>query len=112
MGEDGAWNDGVLALQAVDELVHILVGVEAQPVHACIELDVDGPTRDALLLSGMDKCLHQTEGIDLGFQVVVEHGLESCHFRVHDHDVLRDAIATQFYAFVGHGHSQNHRRRP
>ena len=73
MAEDGAGDDGRLAVEATDEPVDVVLGVETQAVHTGVKLDVYGPSRDALLLGGMDEGLHETEGIDFGFQVVVEH---------------------------------------
>ena len=62
------------------------------------------PGVSAILLCGADEGVHQTEGVDLGFQVVVEHGLEGRHLGVHHHNVLRDTVAAQRDALVGHGH--------
>ena len=67
---------------------------------------MDGIARDALAAGGLDKGVEETEGIDLGLQVVVEHRLEGGHLGVHHHDVARDAIAAQRHALVGHGHGQ------
>ena len=106
MAEHGARYDGVLMLQTADELVGVALGVEAQPVHAGVELDVDGPPGDALLLGSLDEGVHQSKRVDLGFQVVVEHGLEGSHLGVHDHDVLRDSMAAQDDTLVGHGHGE------
>ena len=106
MAEHRTRDDGVLMLQTVDKFVYILHRVEAQTVHARIELDMYGPARDTFLTSGLDECVHQTEGIDLGLQVVVEHGLEGRHLRVHDHDIGGDACLTERNTLVGHGHGE------
>ena len=75
-------------------------------MHARIQFDMDGPSRNTLFLSGMDEGVHQPERVHLRFQVVVEHGLEGRHLGIHDHDVLRDAVAAQRHPLVGHGHGQ------
>ena len=75
-------------------------------MHTCIQLDVDGPSRDTLTLSSVNQGIHQTEGVDLGLQVVVEHGLEGRHLRIHNHDVLSDAMTAQSDTLVGYGNSQ------
>ena len=93
-------------LQAVDEPVHVLAGIEAQSVHASVELDVYGIVGDALLLGCLDEGLEQTERIDLGLEVVVEHGLEGGHLGVHHHDVGGDAVLAQGDTLVGDSHSQ------
>ena len=63
-----------------------------------------GVSGDALLFGGFHKGVEQAEGVNFGLQIVVEHRLEGCHLRIHDHDVARDAIAAQRNALVGHGH--------
>ena len=106
MAEDATRDDSRLGLEAGNQLVHVLQRIESKATHARIELNVDGIARDALAASGLDKGVEETEGIDLGLQVVVEHRLEGGHLGVHHHDVARDAIAAQRHALVGHGHSQ------
>ena len=106
VAEDATRDDSRLGLEAGNQLVHVLQRIESKPTHARIELDVDGIARDALAAGGLDKGVEETEGIDLGLQVVVEHRLEGGHLGVHHHDVARDAIAAQRHALVGHGHGQ------
>ena len=105
VGEHGTGNDGLLMAQTVDEFVGF-VDVEPQPVHARVELDVYGPAGDALLAGLPDEGIEQSEGVDLGLQVVVEERLERCHLRVHHHDVGRDARIAQRHSLIGHGHGQ------
>ena len=106
MTEYGARDDGRLMLQAVNQLEHILFRIEAQAMHTRIQLDMHWPTRDTLLTCRLDECIQQTEGIDLWFQIVVEHRLESRHLRVHHHDIGGDACLTERHALIGHCHSQ------
>ena len=106
MAEHGARDDGVLMLQTVDELKDIIHGVEAQTMHTRVELDMYGPTRDTLLTGSLDQRIHQTEGIHLRLQVVVEHRLEGRHLRVHDHDIGGDASLTERDTLVGHSHGE------
>ena len=106
VAEDATRDDSRLGLEAGNQLVHVFQRIESKPTHARIELDVDGIARDALAAGGLDKGVEETEGIDLGLQVVVEHRLEGGHLGVHHHDVARDAIAAQRHALVGHGHGQ------
>ena len=82
------------------------VGSESQPMHTCIQLDMDGITRDTFLAGGLDERIQQAERINLRFQFIVEHRLEGSHLWIHDHDVLRDASFAEGYALVGHGHGQ------
>ena len=65
VGEDRAGDDSVLMLQAVDEPVHVLAGIEAQSVHAGVELDVYGIVGDALLLGRLDKRFEQNSRMPL-----------------------------------------------
>jgi len=106
VAEDATRDDSRLGLEAGNQLVHVLQRIESKPTHARIELNVDGIARDALAAGGLDKGVEETEGIDLGLQVVVEHRFEGGHLGVHHHDVARDAIAAQRHALVGHGHGQ------
>ena len=87
MGEHRTRYDGVLMLQTVYQLLHVVLGVEAQPVHAGVELYVYGESCHALTLCCLDKSIEQTERVDLRLKVIVEHCLEGRHLRVHNHDV-------------------------
>lgn len=100
VAEDATRDDSRLGLEAGNQLVHVLQRIESKATHARIELNVDGIARDALAAGGLDKGVEETEGIDLGLQVVVEHRLEGGHLGVHHHDVARDAIAAQRHALV------------
>ena len=64
------------------------------------------PSRDSLLLCSTNQGIHQSETVYLRLQVVVEHRLEGGHLRIHDHDILCDAVATQCDALVGHSNRQ------
>ena len=70
VAEDATRDDSRLGLEAGNQLVHVLQRIESKPTHARIELDVDGIARDALAAGGLDKSVEETEGIDLGLQVV------------------------------------------
>jgi len=104
--EDRPRDDCVLMFQPVDKFIHVFFRIEAQAMHARIEFDVDRITRDTLFLSSLDQCIKQTEGIDFRLEIIVKHGLESAHLRVHDHDVARDAITAQHGTFIGHSHCE------
>ena len=106
MREHRARNDGILAFQTTDNLFHVLLRVKTQTMHTRVKFDMNRPTGDTLLLCCMDERIHQSEGIYLRLQFVVEHGLEGRHLGVHDHDVLRDAVTTQLHTLVSHSHSQ------
>ena len=106
MAEDGSGNDSRLMLQSLDNLINVALWVEAQTMHTSVELDVHWPARDTLLLRSMYQRIHQSEGVHLWFQVVVEHGIEGRHLGVHNHDVLCDAVTTQGDTLVGNCHSQ------
>ena len=106
MGEDRTGYDGALVLQPVNQLVHVFLGVESQSVHASVELDVYGEVGDSFFLCRLHQCVEQSETVYLRLQIIVEHGLERRHFRVHDHDVARDAVLAQGYALVGYCHGE------
>ena len=112
VAEDATRDDSRLGLEAGNQLVHVLQRIESKPTHARIEFDVDGIARDALAAGSLDKGVEETEGIDLGLQVVVEHRLEGGHLGVHHHDVARDAIAAQRHALgdVGDGKAADLRK--
>lgn len=63
-------------------------------------------SRDALFLGSFDKCFKQAERIDLGLKIVVEHGLESRHFGIHDHDVGGNTVSSQRHPFISHCHGK------
>ena len=87
MREDRTWDDRRLMFQTVYQLRHILQRVKAETVHASIQLDVYREVAYAVLLRLTHKGVKQAEGIDLRLQVVIKHGLERRHLRVHNHDV-------------------------
>ena len=64
------------------------------------------PAGDTLLARCLDEGIQQAEGIDLGLQVVVEHGLEGGHLGIHDHDIGGDASLAERDALIGHSHSE------
>ena len=92
--------------QAVDEFGHIVLGIEAQPMHTRVELDMYGPAGDALLARGTNEGIHQSERIYLGLQIVVEECLKRCHLGVHHHDISRNTSLTQGHTLISHGHCQ------
>ena len=85
--EDRAWDDRRLMFQAVYQLRHVLQRIKAETVHTRVQLDVYGEVAYTVLLRLTHKGVKQAEGIDLRLQVVIKHGLERRHLRVHNHDV-------------------------
>lgn len=85
-------------LQAVDEPRHVFLGVESQPVHACVKFYVNGIARDSLLACGTYECFKQSERIDLRLKFIVEHRLERGHLGVHNHDIRRDSRLAQSHS--------------
>ena len=57
-------------------------------------------------LSCLDERIEQTERVNLRLQVVIEHGLEGGHLRIHDHDVAGDTVLAQRNTLIGYSHSQ------
>ena len=106
MTEHRTRDDGILMPQTINHLIDITHGIEAQTMHAGVELDMYGPAGDTLLTGCLDKCVHQTERIDLRLEIVVEHGLEGGHLGIHDHDVGGDAGLTERHTLVGHSHGE------
>ena len=106
MREHRTRDDGILMLQLAYQLLHIVLWVEAQTMHTCIQLDVDRESGDSLLLGCLDQRIEQTEGIYLRLQVVIKHSLEGGHLRVHDHDVAGDAVLAKGNALIGYCHGK------
>ena len=104
--EDRTRDDGILMLQLTDKLLHIVFRIEAHAMHTGIELDVNRESGDTLLLCSLDERIEQSERIHLRLQVVIEHGLEGSHFRVHDHDVAGDTVLAKGDPLIGNSHSQ------
>ena len=65
-----------------------------------------GPTCDTFLTSRLNEGIHQSEAIHLRLQVVVEHGLEGCHLRIHNHDIGCDSCLAEGDTLIGHSHSE------
>ena len=106
MREHRTRDESILMFEIINEARHIVDRVETQTVHTGIEFDVYRHTCDALLACSMTQGIKQTEGIDLRLEVVVEHSLEGCHLRIHNHDVGSDASLTQCHALIGNRHSK------
>ena len=103
MGEDGTGDDGSLVVQAINECRQVKAWVKAQTVHARVQLDVNGETLYAFLLSSLDECVEEFEVIDLGFEFIVKERFERGHFRIHHDDARGDAGTAQFGSLVSHG---------
>ena len=106
VGKYAAWNKCCLMLQLLYEPWHLGLGVEAEPVHSGIELDVNGHACYACTLGCVDKCVKYAERIDFGLQIVLEECIETGHLGVHYHNGLGNAVAAQQCAFVGNGNCQ------
>ncbi len=104
--EHTARDDGILMFQLANQFLHVVLRVEAQAMHTSIELDMNRESGHALLLGRLDKRIEQAEGINLWLQVVIEHGLEGGHLRVHDHDVAGDAVLAKGHALIGNCHGE------
>ena len=75
-------------------------------MHTCVELDMYGIARDAFFLRSLNQSIEQAEGVYFRLQIIVEHRLEGTHLGVHDHDVARDAIATEHGTLVSDSHGE------
>ena len=106
MREYRARNDCVLVLQSAYHLVDVLLWVESQAMHTGIEFDMNGIIGYCFILGSLDEGVHNTETINLRFEVVVEHRLEGSHLGVHNHDIARDTVLAQSDALVSHCHCQ------
>ena len=105
MREDGTGNHSILSLQPFYQPGHILRS-KPQAVHTGIQLYVDGEVCDTFLFRFFNQSVQQMEAIYFGLQLVIEHGLESSHLRIHDNDVRSDARFAEFGAFVGNRHGK------
>ena len=112
MREHGAWDEGLLGMEALNELRKVLGRLEAETVHTRVELQVDGEVGDTLALSGMDEGFEESEAVDLRLKVVLKERLERRHLRIHHHDIGCDACTPQLDTFVGNGHSNLPARVP
>ena len=117
MREYRARDDGVLMLQTVDQegdfgvlgvlrIIRAIGDIKSQTMHASIKLDMHGPAGDTFLARCLDEGVEQTETVDLGLEVVVEHGLKGGHLGIHDHDIGGDAGLAEGDTLVGHRHSE------
>ena len=104
--EHAARDDGVLMFQSAYQLLHIVLGIEAQAVHAGIQLDMHRETSDSLLLGSLDKGVEQTERVNLGLKIIIEHGLEGGHLWIHDHDIAGDTVLAKRHTFIGNSHGK------
>ena len=89
-------------LQSCYQFFHIIFRIKAQTVHTCIQLDMYRKTSNTLFFSSLDQRIQNTERINLRFQIIVEHGLEGCHLRIHNHDIARNTILAKRNTFIGY----------
>ena len=75
-------------------------------MHSGIEFDMYRPSCDTLLTRCPYESIEKTEGIDLWLKVIVEHGLEGGHLRIHNHDIGCDASLTERNALIGNSYSE------
>lgn len=106
MREYGAWNERRLMFEAINELRHIRLRIEAQTVHARVEFYMNGEIRNTLFTCCLNECFEQAEVVNLWLKVVFEQRIEGRHLGVHDDDVSRDARLSEVCALVGNGHRQ------
>ena len=106
MRENGTRPQCLLVLQTLDECRHIVFGVESQPAHTGIQLDVYRKFRNAFVACSVHKGIEESETVDFRFQPVLEEGVECRHFRIHDDDSHGDACLAEFGTFIGVCHCQ------
>ena len=106
MTEHRTWNDGILTFQTLDKLIHILVRIKAKTMHTGIEFDMNGETGNAFFLRFFHQSIKQSERVNLGFEVIIEHRLKGGHLRIHNHDVAGDAVLAQRYTLISHCNSK------
>ena len=93
-------------MEMSDEFGDILLRVESQTMHACVQLDVNGEVSDTFAFGSVDEGVQETETVNLRFQMVLKECVETGELRVHDHNIRGDAGATQFHTLVGHCHGE------
>ena len=106
MREDRARNNGLLVFQEIDQLVNIVLGIKTESMHASIKFNMYWPACNTFLTGCPNKGIHQPEGIDFRFQVIVEHRLEGRHLRIHNHNVGRNTSFAECDTLIGNSHSQ------
>ena len=75
-------------------------------MHTRIELDMYRKVGNTFFLCCFNQFIQQMETIDFRFQLILEHGLESCEFRIHDDDGTGDTRFSQVGTFVRYRHRQ------
>ena len=98
-------NHCILSLQPFNQPRHIF-GSKAQAMHTRIQFYMNREVSDSFLLRLFNQCIQQVEAIHFRLQLIVEHGLERGHLRVHDDDACRDTRFAEFGTFISHSHSQ------
>ena len=105
MREHRTGNNRVLPFQTFYEPGHIFRS-KPQPVHTGIQLHMDREIGNPLFLGFLNQCVQQVEAVHFRLQLIIEHRLESGHFRIHNDDACRNAGFTQVRTFICHGNSQ------
>lgn len=106
MTENGAWNEGCLTKETVNESRHVGLRIETETVHTGVEFDVDWEVCDALFFGCMDELFEDIETEYLWFEAVVKEHLEGCGLWVHYHDVGGDASLAEIGTFICHSYSK------
>ena len=75
-------------------------------MHSGIEFDMYRPSCYSLLTRCPYESIEKTERINLWLKVIVEHGLEGGHLRIHNHDIGRDASLTKRHSLISNSHSE------
>ena len=83
-----------------------LIGHEAEPVHAGIQLDVDGKIADPFFAEFVTERVQRVKVGDAGFQALRNHLVEEIRSGCQDQNGRRDAFAAQLDAFHGKRYGQ------
>ena len=102
MREHTSWYDGILMFQSCYQFFHIIFQIKAQTVHTSIQFDMYRETSNTFFFCSLDQRIQNTERINLWFQIIVEHGLEGCHLRIHNHDIARNTILAKRNTLIGY----------
>ena len=105
VGKDRSYRYTTLRLQAIAYGLHVF-GLKPEAMHSRVDFKMYGIGGDSPAFGFADHRFQQPETVNFRFKLILEQGIETAEFRIHDDDGDGYARAPQIGSFVGHRHGQ------
>ena len=105
MREDRPGNNCRLPVKPFSQARHVR-RCKSQTMHSGIDLNMYRHVGSPFTFSRLNQFFQHLETVNLRFQFIIEHCLESIHFGVHDNDRTMNASLAEVCSLIGHSYGQ------